>query len=86
MHESGIEPSAAHQLALLGTKVRHLKQHGFDEGVSTRLLIYAAQMMVAGVRPHRACDVAVSRAVSDDPEVQEAMQAVVMAIFPEIEQ
>ena len=85
-HESGIEPSAAHQLALLGTKVRHLKQHGFDEGVSTRLLIYAAQMMVAGVRPHRACDVAVSRAVSDDPEVQEAMQAVVMAIFPEIEQ
>ena len=42
--------------------------------------------MVAGVRPHRACDVAVSRAVSDDPEVQEAMQAVVMAIFPEIEQ
>ncbi len=84
-HESGIDASAAQQLALLGTKVRHLKQHGFDEGVSTRLLIYAAQMMVAGVRPHRACDVAVSRAVSDDPEVQEAMQAVVMAIFPETE-
>jgi hypothetical protein len=47
------------------------------------LLIYAAQMMVAGVAPSRACDVAICRAVSDDADVQSAMSAVVQAIFAE---
>ena len=47
----------------------NLKHHGFDEGVSTRLLVYAAQLIVSGVGPVRSCDVAISRAVSDDPEV-----------------
>ncbi|MCB2027156.1 MAG: CbbQ/NirQ/NorQ/GpvN family protein, partial [Ottowia sp.] len=40
-HESGVGVDVASALALLGKKVRQLRQHGFDEGVSTRLLIYA---------------------------------------------
>ena len=80
-HESGVDREIAGQLAALGAKIRHLREHGFDEGVSTRLLIYAGQMMVAGVAPARACDVAICRAVSDDTDVQSAMQAVVQAIF-----
>jgi nitric oxide reductase NorQ protein len=82
-HESGVDLAVAGQLATLGAKIRHLREHGFDEGVSTRLLIYAGQMMVAGVGPARACDVAICRAVSDDTDVQSAMQAVVQAIFAE---
>jgi nitric oxide reductase NorQ protein len=82
-HESGVDREIAGQLATLGSKIRHLREHGFDEGVSTRLLIYAGQMMVAGVAPARACDVAICRAVSDDTDVQSAMQAVVQAIFAE---
>lgn len=82
-HETGIEKVKASYLAELGAAVRNLRDHGFDEGVSTRLLIYAAQMMVAGVAPLRACDVAVCRAVSDDVEVQAALTAVAAAIFPE---
>ncbi len=39
------------QLALIGEKVRNLREHGFEEGVSTRLLVYTAQL-VAG--RHRA--------------------------------
>ena len=38
----------AERLALLGSKIRQLADHGFDEGVSTRLLIYAGQLMAGG--------------------------------------
>ncbi len=39
-HESGVELDVAADLATLGTKVRHLRHHSFEEGVSTRLLVY----------------------------------------------
>ncbi|MDZ7685976.1 MAG: CbbQ/NirQ/NorQ/GpvN family protein [Gammaproteobacteria bacterium] len=81
-HESGVDPQVAADLALLGEKVRQLKHHGFDEGVSTRLLIYAGQLMAKNVPALRACDVAVCRAVSDDPDVQRAIAELVSAIFP----
>lgn len=82
-HESGIDESLAVELAMLGSKVRHLRHHGFDEGVSTRLLVYAGQLMVRGVTPARACEVAVSRAVSDDIDVQRAIAELVSTIFPD---
>ena len=81
-HESGCDAQTAAHLAQLGARIRHLKQHGFDEGVSTRLLSYAGQLIVQDVPAHRACDVAISRAVSDDPEVQRAMNEVVATLFP----
>ena len=81
-HESGVDEESAGRLALLATRIRNLKSHGFDEGVSTRLLIYAGQLIVQGIDPHRACDVAISKAVSDDGEVQRAVSEVVDAVFP----
>ncbi len=81
-HESGVEEDRAASLSLLGEKVRRLKHHGFDEGVSTRLLIYAGQLMVRGVPDQRACEVAICRAVSDDEDVQRAISELVSAIFP----
>jgi nitric oxide reductase NorQ protein len=82
LHESGVGEEEAESLALLGQKVRQLKHHGFDEGVSTRLLIYAGQLMAKGVTGVRACDVAICRAVSDDEEVQRAIEELVTTIFP----
>ena len=82
-YESGVEPVMAERLALLGSKIRQLSDHGFDEGVSTRLLIYAGQLMAGGLSPQRSCDVAVVLAVSDDQDVQQALGQVVRAIFPE---
>ena len=70
------------ELAVLGQKVRQLKSHGFDQGVSTRLLVYAGQLMAKNVHPTRACDVAICRAVSDEPDVQHAIEEVVSTIFP----
>ena len=81
-HESGVSAIFSDQLARIGQKIRNLRSHGFDEGVSTRLLVYAGQLIVQGVLPRRACDAAISKAVSDDVEVQRAIAELVDAIFP----
>ena len=81
-HESGVDATLAQRLALVGDKVRNLREHGFEEGVSTRLLIYAAQLAAGGIEPRRACDVAIARAVTDDAEVQQAIGAIVDVILP----
>ena len=80
-HESGIDLEAAIQLAKLGEKVRHLKSSGLAEGVSTRLLVYAGQLVRQGVSPRRACTVAVSHALTDDEDSQRAIDDVAGAIF-----
>jgi len=81
-HESGVDDDTAADLATLGAKVRQLRQHGFEEGVSTRLLVYAGQLVSRGIRVRRACDVAISRAITDDVEVQRAVAEIVATIFP----
>ncbi|MGH7823494.1 MAG: CbbQ/NirQ/NorQ/GpvN family protein [Candidatus Binatia bacterium] len=82
VHESGIEADRGFELAALGEKVRSLKASGLEEGVSTRLLIYAAQLICRGVKPRAACSVAVTQALSDDAETQRAIDEIVSTIFP----
>jgi len=81
-HESGVDPDTARRLALIGEKVRHLREHGFEEGVSTRLLVYTAQLVAGGIAPRRACDVAIARAVTDDRDVQQAVAEIVDVLLP----
>ena len=81
-HESGADEETSQALALLGEKIRHLKGHGLQEGVSTRLLIYAGRLMVSGIEPRRACQVAVVWGMTDDAEVQRSLTEVVTSIFP----
>ena len=81
-HESGVGAEMAGRLASLGEKTRNLRSHGFDEGVSTRLLIYAGQLIQQGIDTRRSCEAAISRAVSDDQEVQRAVAELVDIIFP----
>ena len=80
-HESGVPMERALSLATLGEKIRHLKAHGLEEGVSTRLLVYAARLMNSGVAPRRACDAAVVRSLTDDVESQRAMTELTEAVF-----
>jgi len=80
-HESGTDMETALALAKLGEKVRHLKASGLEEGVSTRLLIYAGQLIERKVPARRACRVAVSTSLTDDVESQRAIDALVAAIF-----
>jgi nitric oxide reductase NorQ protein len=80
-HESGVSDEMALDLAKLGEKVRNLKEHGLEEGVSTRLLIYAGKLIQKGIPPRRACQVAVVWAITDDEEVQRSVEEVVSTIF-----
>ena len=79
--ESGCTKEQAVALAKLGEKVRNLREHGLQEGASTRLLIYAGKLMTQGVTPRRACQVAVVWALTDDAEVQRSVEEVISSIF-----
>jgi nitric oxide reductase NorQ protein len=81
-HESGVDAAMAERLALIGQKARHLKDQGLDEGVSTRLLVYAGQLIAGGIVPRRACDAAIVSAVADDPDLQRAVADVVDLLLP----
>ena len=80
-HESGVDQDTALQLAKLGEKIRNLKEHGLAEGASTRLLIYAGQMIAQGIPPRRACQVAVNWAVTDDYNIQRSIEELTTSIF-----
>ena len=71
----------AEALAKLGEKVRNLREHGLQEGVSTRLLVYAGRLMAEGVSPRRACQIAVVWALTDEAELQRSIEEVVSSIF-----
>ena len=80
-HEAGIAEEMALELAKLGEKVRNLKEHGLQEGASTRLLIYAGKLIAQGITPRKACQVAIVAALTDDFELQRSLEEVVAAIF-----
>ncbi len=81
--ESGVNWAIANELAKLGEKVRHLQSQGLEEGVSTRLLIYAGLLISQGVKPRRACELAVGQSLTDDLELLQGIKEVVYSIFPE---
>ena len=80
-HEASVDKDMAQKLVKLGEKVRNLRNHGLEEGVSTRLLIYAGDLIRQGVTPVRACEAAVTRPITDDPDMQRSIQELVKAIF-----
>jgi nitric oxide reductase NorQ protein len=81
-HEGGVDARTAEQLAQLAAKVRQLEGHGHAGDVGTRLLVYAARLIAQGIAPRRACDVAITRAVGGDPELQQAVSDLVDVFVP----
>ena len=79
--EGGIDLEAATDLVKIGQKVRNLRGHGLEEGVSTRLLIYAAQMIAKGISPVDAADVAICSPITDDRELQRSIREIVTTII-----
>jgi nitric oxide reductase NorQ protein len=79
--EAGVDKDIALRLTKLGEKVRNLRTHGLEEGVSTRLLIYAGTLIRSGVPPARACEAAVTRPITDDPDMHRSIQELIKAIF-----
>lgn len=80
--ETGVNDDIAHRLARIGAKTRNLRDRGFEDGVSTRLLVYAAELIVHGIEPRRACEAALVQAISDDVDMQQAVADIADVIFP----
>ncbi len=77
----GTKPEIAQQLVAIGRKARLLKDHGLEESTSTRALVYAASMMIAGLDPVAACQVAMVNPITDDIELSDALMEIVNAHF-----
>ena len=80
-HEGSVDGDTALALATLGEKVRNLRGSGLGEGVSTRLLVYAGQLIAQGLTPRRACTAAVTNSLTDDPQMLRSVGELVTALF-----
>jgi nitric oxide reductase NorQ protein len=79
--ESGVDRKIAANLVKVGAKVRNLTDRGLEEGVSTRLLVYAARLIHQGTSARDAADAAFARTLTDDPDLQESIREVVADYF-----
>ncbi len=79
--ESGLEPGRVAPLVRLGGHIRNLSGMDLEEGVSTRLLIYAATLMAGGMGVEKALEAAVIEPLSDDADVQTALRDLVATVY-----
>jgi nitric oxide reductase NorQ protein len=80
-HEAAVDKETASRLVRVGHRIRKLKNHGLEEGVSTRLLIYAGRLMASGLPPDAACRAALVEPLSDDADLQRSMSEVIRDFF-----
>jgi nitric oxide reductase NorQ protein len=80
-HEGGVERDGAEKLVQIAQRSRNLKGHGLDEGMSTRLLVYAAQLVGKGIEPRAACQMALVTPLTDDPDMRDTLGAAVNTYF-----
>jgi nitric oxide reductase NorQ protein len=79
--EGGVDEQTAADLVKIGEKVRNLRGHGLEEGVSTRLLIYAAQLIAKGIDPRSAAEVALSAPITDDRDLQKSIREIITTVI-----
>jgi nitric oxide reductase NorQ protein len=79
--ETGLDEAVAGKLVKIGQTARNLKGHGLDEGISTRLLVYAATLIKDGVNPVEACQMALVRPITDDADIRETLDHAIEATF-----
>jgi nitric oxide reductase NorQ protein len=79
--EAGIDADTAAKLVKIAEKVRNLRTHGLEEGVSTRLLVYAGQLIAAGVDPLEACESTICKPITDDVEMQRSIVEIIATQF-----
>jgi nitric oxide reductase NorQ protein len=79
--ETGLDQAVSAKLVQVAASARRLKGHGLDEGISTRLLVYAATLMHSGVNPHDACRMALVRPITDDADIRATLDHAITAVF-----
>lgn len=79
--ESGLEPERVRPLINLAVRIRGLKGMDLEEAASTRLLVYAATLMRAGIDAPTAIEHALIEPLADDPDVKAGLRELVQASF-----
>ncbi len=79
--ETGVDAAHASRLVKIGETARNLKGHGLDEGISTRLLVYAARLIKRGIKPPAACRMALVRPITDDRDIVATLDHAIEAVF-----
>jgi nitric oxide reductase NorQ protein len=81
VRETGITSDHAGALVQVAAAARRLKGHGLDEGVSTRLIVYAGNLVRQGVALRDACRMAMVRPITDDAEIRETLEHTIDAVL-----
>lgn len=79
--EAALDDDRAGRLVKVGEKIRNLTDRGLEEGVSTRLLVYAGKLLVQGAEPRAACRAAFTRTLTDDRDLQRTIDEIVADFF-----
>lgn len=79
--EADIDPALAARLVEVAQAGRRLKGHGLDEGISTRLVVYAATLIRRGISEVDACRMAMVRPITDDADVVDTLDHAIAAVF-----
>lgn len=79
--EAGIDAAIAEKLVQIAQRSRNLKGHGLEEGLSTRLLVYAGQLIAQGVPPKKACYMALITPITDDDDILATLYTTVETVF-----
>ncbi len=81
MRESQLDESLAGKLVKFAGMTRNLRGSGLEEGASTRLLVHAGKLISAGIEPRHACRAACAEALTDDPEMLNAVNELSASLF-----
>ncbi|MFV0386036.1 CbbQ/NirQ/NorQ/GpvN family protein [Paracoccus sp. (in: a-proteobacteria)] len=81
VRESGLEADQVKALVRLAGKIRALKGQDLEEGVSTRLVVYAATLIAGGMGIDRAILAAMIEPLTDDPDTRRGLQDLAVAVF-----
>jgi nitric oxide reductase NorQ protein len=79
--ESGLAPDYVQPLVLLAGRLRALKGHDLEEGVSTRLVVYCATLIAAGASMADAVLAGMIEPLTDDADVKAALLDVARAVI-----
>ncbi|ACL03568.1 CbbQ/NirQ/NorQ/GpvN family protein [Desulfatibacillum aliphaticivorans] len=79
--EGGVDEETALSLVGLAHRIRNLREQGLAEGASTRLLIYAAQLIRQGISPKNACLTSMCLPITDDPGLSETIFDLIEDLF-----
>ncbi len=79
--ESGVDETTAKKLTQIAGEIRNLDDTDIQEAVSTRLLVYAAKLIVKGFNPYQACMHSIVESLSDEEDILKVLEKLISLHF-----